>query len=310
MKKLLIFVVTAALAFSFTSCLDECQKNGTADLIITNNSGEDFWFEVTSVNNNPVESRFILNNESSTFTTKAGNIKIWLSTTNNLENLYAINEISLEECRTETYVIEQCDINQTGQVIIANKTGEDLWFDVTGDDGMTTENRMLKSGEYTTYTISAGTAKIWASYTNINDDFQLVETSDLAQCDILNYVTPSQTCALFQYTDITVKNETGYGLYFDVWIYDETHTDDGYYLGEVFIETGEQYTYANIAIGDGWANFEYYVNDTWYMTDDDYEINACTPFTFTWTSEKSIETKVSKRRANGIIGEFEREIKK
>lgn len=209
-----------------------------------------------------------------------------------------------------TSCTEECEKNKTGDVTVTNNTNVDLWFDVTGDDGMTTENRMLKSGGNTTYTISAGTVKIWASFSSLNDDFQMVDTRSLGQCDNISYVTPSQTCALFQYTDITVKNETGYGLYFDVWIYDETHTDDGYYLGEVFIETGEQYTYANVAVGDGWANFEYYANDTWYMTDNDYEINACTPFTFTWTAEKSIETKESKRRANGITGTREREIKR
>lgn len=209
-----------------------------------------------------------------------------------------------------TSCLEECEKNKTGDITVTNNTNADLWFDVTGDDGMTTENRMLKSGEYTTYTISAGTAKIWASFTSLNDEFQLVDTRSLVQCDNISYVTPSQTCALFQYTDITVKNETGYGLYFDVWIYDETHTDDGYYLGEEYIADGSEYTYYDVYIGDGWANFEYYVNDTWYMTDKDYEINACTPFTFKWTSEKSIEAKVSKRRANGIIGEFEREIKK
>ena len=118
-----------------------------------------------------------------------------------------------------TSCTEECEKNKTADVIITNNTNVDLWFDVTGDDGMTTENRMLKSGENTTYTISAGTAKIWASFTNVNDDFQLVDTRSLVQCDNISYVTPSQTCALFQYTDITVKNETGYGLYFDVWIY-------------------------------------------------------------------------------------------
>ncbi len=209
-----------------------------------------------------------------------------------------------------TSCTEECEKNKTGDVIITNNTGEDLWFDITGDDNQTTENRFIQKGSISTYTVPAGNIKIWASHVNVNDEFFLIESKTLSQCETDNYSAP-QLCTLFpNTTHIIIENETGYGLYFDVWIYDETHTDDGYYLGEVFIETGEQYTYANVAIGDGWANFEYYVNDTWYMTDNDYEINACTPFTFTWTAEKSVETKESKRRANGITGTREREIKR
>ena len=206
--------------------------------------------------------------------------------------------------------MEECEKNKTGDVIITNNTNETIWFDVTAEDGVTTENRSLTSGASTTYTVAAGTIKIWASFTNVNDDFQLIETRNLVQCETIDYQSPSQSCGLFQFTDITVVNNVGVGLYFDVWIYDETQTDEGYYLGEQYISNGSEYTYYDVNIGDGWANFEYQYNDTWYASNDDYEINACTPFTFTWNAKKSDEKVISKRRVDGLTITRQREIKK
>lgn len=197
-----------------------------------------------------------------------------------------------------TSCMEECEKNKTGDVTVTNNTDETLWFDVTGDDGATTENRSLTPGASTTYSVPAGTIKVWASYNNVNDEFQLVETKTLTQCETITYQTPSQACELFNITDITVVNNVGIELSFDVWIYDENMEDGGYYLGEQVIPADHQYTYLDVWIGDGWANFEYLNpgDDTWYASNDDYEVNACTPFTFTWNAGKSADVKVPQNR--------------
>lgn len=206
--------------------------------------------------------------------------------------------------------MEECEKNKTADVIITNNTGEDLWFDVTGDDNQTTENRFIQKGSISTYTVPAGNIKVWASHVNNNDEFFLIESKTLSQCETDNYSAP-QLCTLFpNTTHIIVKNNTGVDTQFNVWIYDENETYGGYYLGKVFIKSGEQYTYANVDIEDGWANFEIEWNDNWLMSDDDYQITACTPFTFTWTANKSIEANASKSRKNGVTISKEREIKR
>ncbi len=191
---------------------------------------------------------------------------------------------------------EPCKKNNTGDVIITNNTNETLWFDVTGNDELTTENRSLNPGLSTTYTIPKGTANIWASYINDNDYFMLVSSQSLAQCGVINFQTPSRTCELFQTTDITIINNTGEDKYFGVWIYDETQENEGFLLEDQYIASGKEYTYYDVYIGDGWASFEFKDGDTWYATNDDYEIYACKPFTFTWNAKKSNDKVVSKRR--------------
>jgi len=205
---------------------------------------------------------------------------------------------------------EPCKKNNTGDVIITNNTEATLWFDVTGDDRATTENRLLESGASTTYTMPAETIKVWTSYTESNEDFILIHTQALPQCEIIDYRTPSQTCELFQTTDITIVNETGDNLYFGVWIYDETQENGGFFLEDQYIANGDEYTHYDVYIGDGWASFEYKFEDTWYSTDDDYEINACTPFTFTWTAKKSNNKVISKRRLENFSTTRVREIKR
>lgn len=209
-----------------------------------------------------------------------------------------------------TSCMEECEKDKTADVIITNNTGEDLWFDVTGDDNQTTENRFIQKGASSTYTIPAGNVKVWASHVNDNNEFFLIESKTLAQCETDNYSAP-QLCTIFpNTTHITIKNQIGIDTEFDVWIYDENETSGGFYLGEVLIASGEQYTYANIPIGDGWANFEFLYEGDWYASTDDYEINACTPFEFTWNAKKSDEKVISKRRVEGVTITRQREIKK
>ena len=205
---------------------------------------------------------------------------------------------------------KECEKNNTGDVIVTNNTDETLWFDVTGEDGTTTENRSLQPGASSTYTIPAGTAKIWASYTNENDYFTLVSSQSLSQCEVIDFQTPSRTCELFQTTDITVVNNTGEDLYFDVWIYDQTQAEEGYYLGDQFIVNGNEYTYYDVYIADGLVNFEFKYGDTWYASDKNDEISACTPFTFTWEAKKSNSKVVSKRRHDNFATTRLREVKK
>lgn len=303
MRKILLFAATALVMTNFSSCKEEpCKKNNTGDVIITNNTEETLWFDVTGDDGIKSENRSVSPGARTTYTIAAGSAKIWASYTDSDNNFILVHTQSLYQCETIDFQMDNltkmngCFEHNTGDVIITNNTNETLWFDVTGNDGITTENRSLKSGASTTYTIPIGTANIWASYINDNDYFMLVSSQSLAQCGVINFQTPSRTCELFQTTDITIINNTGEDKYFGVWIYDETQENEGFLLEDQYIASGKEYTYYDVYIGDGWASFEFKDGDTWYATNDDYEIYACKPFTFTWNAKKSNDKVVSKRR--------------
>jgi hypothetical protein len=180
---------------------------------------------------------------------------------------------------------DACKTNNTGDVIVTNNTSETLWFDVTGDDGLTTENRSLAPGSSTTYTITAGNAKIWASYTNNNADFMLVHIQSLAQCAVIDFQSAVQACALFNVTDVEVINNTGYNIYVNI-------RQDGDLFDQITLNNNEYVIYGNIWAGSK-IDFGIYIPsimDNWFW-ENNVVITACETYELTWTYSKFIQAK-------------------
>lgn len=203
-----------------------------------------------------------------------------------------------------TSCLEQCEIDKAGEVTITNDTGVNLWFDVTGEDGSTNENRLVAAGASTTYTMPEGTVKVWASLTSNNEDFWLVNTQSLAKCGMVTFQTPTQLCALFNVTTVEMVNNTGYLIYVDI-------RQGEYFYGETFLSYNESVTYQNVWAG---ATIDIGIRipgvaDAWYW--DTKTITSCTPASWTWNYESAKELMMKSQGVEEpITVKFQRPTKK
>jgi hypothetical protein len=197
---------------------------------------------------------------------------------------------------------KQCEKDKTGEITVTNSSGEDLWFDVTDATGATTENRQVLAGSSTTYTMPEGTVKIWGSHVNNTDDFFLIQTATLNQCAEDNFTVQSLCTVFPNTTHVKVINNYSFPIIVDVWI-----TGGTGFLGEKTLTTGTNYIYSNApsTTAEFWAKP---VGGTSWTYSNEYNINSCQMFTFTWTPAKMDElTKGDKRPDVSVI---ERDVKK
>lgn len=203
-----------------------------------------------------------------------------------------------------TSCLEQCEIDKAGEVTITNDTGVNLWFDVTGEDGSTNENRFVAAGASTTYTMPEGTVKVWASLTSNNEDFWLVNTQSLAKCGTVTFQTPTHLCALFNVTTVEMVNNTGYVVFVDI-------RQGEFLYGQTYLDKNESVTYQNVWAG---ATIDIgiripYVADAWYW--DTKTITSCTPASWTWNPYSAKELMMKSQGVEEpITVKFQRPTKK
>ena len=190
---------------------------------------------------------------------------------------------SIYSCEIAPPEVKECEENNTGDVTITNNTDMSLYFDVTGEDGNTTENRLIESGKSTTYTIPAGTVKIWASRTNENDDFVLVNTQYLAQCDEIDYQSPSETCELFNVTDVKIINNTGEIIWVDI-------KQGDYSYGKIMMYINDHDYYFDVDVSEK-ISIGATFNDNDWKWHSDVTLTACRQLNFTWNANKFQEAK-------------------
>ncbi len=182
---------------------------------------------------------------------------------------------------------EQCEKDNTGEITVENKTERALWFDVRSGSS-TNEIKKIEAGSSATYTMTPATLKVVASLDN--EEFIEIGTKTLAQCGKETFTTGTQACSIFEVTDVTVNNNTGYSGTIDVYVYGGVG-----YLGEVYLSNGQSHTYTDVPIGSGSIDFEITIAGTWFWSNI-YSFSACTPFTFTWNAKKLDESSASSVR--------------
>ncbi len=174
--------------------------------------------------------------------------------------------------------LEQCEIDDTADITIQNNTEKSLWFDVREFSYTTNEVRSISAGSSTKYTVPSGSVSIFASETSSTSGFVNVGSITLLQCSEDSFVTATQSCALFDKTDIKVINNAGFTIRIDVWL-----TGVGF-LGEHYVGHGQSYTYQNVSASN--AEFWAHNGSYWTWSDQTYNLTACQEFTFTWGSAK------------------------
>ncbi len=183
---------------------------------------------------------------------------------------------------------EDCEKNNTGEVEIYNRTEANLYFDVTGTNEVTFEQREVAAASSTRYkAIPAGEIKILGSFTNVKKDFVVLDNRILKQCGSESYTTVTESCQLFKVSDITVNNYDDYPWVIDVFVTTNAH-GDGFYLGEKYLTSGQSHTYKNVDVGFGLIALGINLGGGigWYW-DGWYIFEVCKPFTYTWTYKKS-----------------------
>ena len=173
---------------------------------------------------------------------------------------------------------EECVINDTGEVIITNETNSSLWFDVTVGN-TTNENRLVEAGGTTTYLMTSGNVKIWASLTSNDDDFIVVSDETVTQCGTTYYYTPTKVCQIFNTTGVVIVNNTGISTYFDLEV-------ESTWILEVYIPSNGSYTYNNVTPGTARTAVE---TDWGWVFSEEFTLTECVPFTFTWNPKKTQE---------------------
>ncbi len=183
---------------------------------------------------------------------------------------------------------EDCEKNNTGEVEIYNRTETNLYFDVTGSNEATYEQREVVAASSTRYKeVPAGEIKILGSFTNEKKDFIVLDNRILKQCGSESYTTATESCQLFNVSDITVNNYDDYPWVIDVFVSTDAH-GNGFYLGEKHLASGQNHTYKNVDVGFGLIAFGIYLGAGigWYW-DGWYVFKVCEPVTYTWTYKKS-----------------------
>ena len=178
-----------------------------------------------------------------------------------------------------TSCLEDCEINKTGEVTVTNNTGETVWFDVTNQSGDTNENRQLAHGASSTYTVDAGSARVWVSETNNNVDFWHVANVNVEQCGNASYNL--EDCVYFNDGTVEIFNSTGY--YIEVAI--SPAGSNTVYDDIVELEDGDSVVFYYIPAEEIrlWINIPY-ITDGWSW--EPYTLKACEYLEWEWTYSK------------------------
>jgi ribosomal protein L37E len=196
---------------------------------------------------------------------------------------------------------EKCEKENTSDITITNNTKTSLWFDVTNSGGRIYDIRQVPSGTSTKYTIPPKDVIVWGSYNSNRANFIPLDSMTLIQCGSESYATESQSCAIFNLTNVTMVNKTGRLITINVFVlgYDS-------FLGEHYLGNGESFTYFNVPATAVyfWIKF----STSWYSTTSYFPLNTCKLFTFDVEFEKNMRDfnwqQESKAKYEELFGMF------
>jgi len=185
-----------------------------------------------------------------------------------------------------TSCMEQCEIDETGEVRVTNNTDVALWFDVTeANDDYENENRNVSSNASTTYTMPEGSVDVWVSETNDNAEFVKFETLDVTQCESTSYTL--EECVWYNEGTVEVTNATGYTGEVIIWqaADDGSYFGDGYWMSETIeLADGESVLWDMMKAGVEMRLYFRYIGESWVY--EYYTLETCEDLEWEWTASK------------------------
>ncbi len=184
----LLSLIAMTLLISLTACEEEeekpdCEVNNYGTVIMKNETGfDDLQVKVNG------EERSISNGSEATYDeVDAGSFSVWMSLERNSHSSEETK--NLESCQEYTLTVQepQCGEDDYGWINVSNETGQDgLYVDVTTTSSSMNDERILDAGQTTTYEMSSGTVRVWASLTGASDEWTYSDES-LNTCEEMNF---------------------------------------------------------------------------------------------------------------------------
>lgn len=199
MKRLLVFLIAVSVMASFTSCEQkECKTNNTGEVVITNNTEADLWFDVTDDSGLTNENRFVKAGASTTYILTPGALKVWGSYKNVDARFVKLDEQTLEQCKTldfQTYDSACEELLSTDLKVVNNYDYDmivDFWVQC-GEytDGFYLGEITLPANSYYTYNYVPTGLIYWAWTKRLSG-------GDWYESD--NTFTPTSVCSTFTWT--------------------------------------------------------------------------------------------------------------
>ncbi|MFP4557704.1 MAG: hypothetical protein ACLFNU_12620, partial [Bacteroidales bacterium] len=197
-----------------------------------------------------------------------------------------------------TSCMEQCEIDDSGEVRVTNNTDVALWFDVTeANDDYENENRNVSSGSSTTYTMPEGRVNIWVAEENDNEMFEIYETLDVTQCETTSYSL--EECVWYHEGTVEVTNNTGYDAEVLIWqaADDGSYYGDGYYISDaVEVADGESVLWEMMKADVEMKLYFKYIGESWVY--ETYTLDVCEDLEWEWTAKKMKSVKTGELPEN------------
>ena len=169
MEKSLLLVMVLSIGLVSCERKPDCEKNNFGTVRIVNYSGEPVWVDCTQDGQASNEQRILNVDQSTEFQMTPGNINLmiledwdypdgnWHGDPYNLAQCEVLPiGINLED------LMEPCEKQNFGTVIVTNNTGQVIWVDCTQEGDDYNEERMLGVGQETIYIMEPGMVTEWA----------------------------------------------------------------------------------------------------------------------------------------------------
>lgn len=121
--------------------LEDCEKFITGEITIVNDVDIALWFDAVkdgSLDEN--ENRRVQSGASTTYNMPAGKVDVWVSHVNDMEEFWLAETVTVKQCETEIYTLEECYYYYDTEVTVVNEYDfpitTRIWVDLGDDTGV------------------------------------------------------------------------------------------------------------------------------------------------------------------------------
>lgn len=169
MKRTLIFMMVLFIGLFSCERKPDCEKNNYGVVKVGNSTGEEVWVDCIKEGQATNEIRVLKIDQVTEYQMTPGFINLRILESWDYPDgewhgdLYTLGqcEILLEVLKPED-LMQPCEKQNFGTVIVTNHTGQVIWVDCTQEGDDFNEERMLGIGQATIYIMEPGMVTEWA----------------------------------------------------------------------------------------------------------------------------------------------------